>query len=660
MASVAPGGPAARAGLQRRRRAGVGQRAHAAQPPRLGIGQAGPRAWATPCVLVTRRGDRDRHPHRSSRATCRRVTAAQGDGARRTSQLVTVTPAIRAERGLRSEQGALIFGIAPRTARRHRAPRRATSSSASTAAASPAPPTVSACFERPAPGRGVPHLLRARTGNRLHRPGCSDDRRPLALAARHPLRLARHAAALGRAATAIGLWRRALAGARRIGAGARPRHPRGGARRDARPPRRRRPRPPRPSTSAASATTSWRTCTPSATRPRPRGPFIHLGATSAFVTDNADLMVMRDGLRLVLGRLRARSLGALGTFAERHAGDALPRLHPLPAGAAHHGRQARHALDAGLRAGRRGDLPPPRDAALPRLQGHHRHAGVLPRALRRRPRQGARARPPHRRAAWASPQTFAGHRADLPAQGRQRRCSTCCAASRSPPPRWRPTSGCCSTRASSSSRSRRSRSARAPWPTSGTRCAPSASAALARFVISLQANARADRRQPVARAHARRQRQPPAHPARGVPRHRRDPRSSPTNIAAGLEVRRAVIAAARGRADALHGHRALADARRVGRRRPAGAARGDPPAQPGRGGGREPAASPTTCWSGSAPTPPSRKVPAACAAGRARSPPLHRPGRASRWRSSSPSTSRPCSPAPGRWPSTPDAAEVRV
>jgi adenylosuccinate lyase len=50
-------------------------------------------------------------------------------------------------------------------------------------------------------------------------------------------------------------------------------------------------------------------------------PFLHLGATSAFVTDNADLLVMRDGLRLLLGRLVAL-LRALGRFAERHA--ALP------------------------------------------------------------------------------------------------------------------------------------------------------------------------------------------------------------------------------------------------------------------------------------------------------------------------------------------------
>jgi adenylosuccinate lyase len=48
-------------------------------------------------------------------------------------------------------------------------------------------------------------------------------------------------------------------------------------------------------------------------------PYLHLGATSAFVTDNADLMIMRDGLRLLLGRLIA-VLGALERFASRYAG----------------------------------------------------------------------------------------------------------------------------------------------------------------------------------------------------------------------------------------------------------------------------------------------------------------------------------------------------
>ena len=52
-------------------------------------------------------------------------------------------------------------------------------------------------------------------------------------------------------------------------------------------------------------------------------PYLHLGATSAFVTDNADLLVMRDGLRLLLGRLIA-VLGALEQFASRNA--ALPCL----------------------------------------------------------------------------------------------------------------------------------------------------------------------------------------------------------------------------------------------------------------------------------------------------------------------------------------------
>ena len=45
-------------------------------------------------------------------------------------------------------------------------------------------------------------------------------------------------------------------------------------------------------------------------------PFIHLGATSAFVTDNADLILMRRGLELLRGKM-VRVLRALATFARR-------------------------------------------------------------------------------------------------------------------------------------------------------------------------------------------------------------------------------------------------------------------------------------------------------------------------------------------------------
>jgi adenylosuccinate lyase len=45
-------------------------------------------------------------------------------------------------------------------------------------------------------------------------------------------------------------------------------------------------------------------------------PFIHLGATSAFVTDNADLILMRNGLDLLRGRM-LDVLRALAEFAEK-------------------------------------------------------------------------------------------------------------------------------------------------------------------------------------------------------------------------------------------------------------------------------------------------------------------------------------------------------
>ncbi|XP_017768342.1 PREDICTED: adenylosuccinate lyase [Nicrophorus vespilloides] len=52
-------------------------------------------------------------------------------------------------------------------------------------------------------------------------------------------------------------------------------------------------------------------------------PIIHLGATSCFVGDNTDLMVMRDGLDIILGELAA-VIRNLANFAEEHK--ALPTL----------------------------------------------------------------------------------------------------------------------------------------------------------------------------------------------------------------------------------------------------------------------------------------------------------------------------------------------
>lgn len=58
---------------------------------------------------------------------------------------------------------------------------------------------------------------------------------------------------------------------------------------------------------------------------------IHLGATSAFITDNADLLVIRDGLRLALGRLVAVA-ESLGRFAGQWADEpCLAYTHFQPA-----------------------------------------------------------------------------------------------------------------------------------------------------------------------------------------------------------------------------------------------------------------------------------------------------------------------------------------
>jgi adenylosuccinate lyase len=60
-------------------------------------------------------------------------------------------------------------------------------------------------------------------------------------------------------------------------------------------------------------------------------PYIHLGATSAYVTDNADLVLMRDGLSLLREKV-VRTLAALAAFARQWRGEpALGYTHLQPA-----------------------------------------------------------------------------------------------------------------------------------------------------------------------------------------------------------------------------------------------------------------------------------------------------------------------------------------
>src|SRR6476659_6172711 len=60
-------------------------------------------------------------------------------------------------------------------------------------------------------------------------------------------------------------------------------------------------------------------------------PFIHLGATSAFVTDNADLILMRRGLELLRGAL-LNVVGSLSSFAREWKNEAtLGYTHLQPA-----------------------------------------------------------------------------------------------------------------------------------------------------------------------------------------------------------------------------------------------------------------------------------------------------------------------------------------
>ncbi len=113
-------------------------------------------------------------------------------------------------------------------------------------------------------------------------------------------------------------------------------------------------------------------------------PIIHLGATSCYVTDNADLIIMREALQLIAGKL-ATVIDLLAKFAKQYR--AMPTLgftHYQPAQLTTVGKRAtlwcyEFAMDLEEIEYRIDDT------SLQGRQRHDRHAGIVLRAFRRQP-----------------------------------------------------------------------------------------------------------------------------------------------------------------------------------------------------------------------------------------------------------------------------------
>mgnify|MGYP000677099982 CR=1 FL=1 len=104
---------------------------------------------------------------------------------------------------------------------------------------------------------------------------------------------------------------------------------------------------------------------------------IHLGATSCYVGDNTDVIIMTEALQLVrqklVGVIRVLSDFAIAVIRMLQP-LAFTHFQPSPAD---HGGQARYALDPGSADGSGGCGIPAEQGEAVGLERDHRHAGQL-------------------------------------------------------------------------------------------------------------------------------------------------------------------------------------------------------------------------------------------------------------------------------------------
>ena len=119
--------------------------------------------------------------------------------------------------------------------------------------------------------------------------------------------------------------------------------------------------------------------------PKAKG-IIHLGATSCYVGDNTDVIIMREGLAAGAARRCVSVLRNLAKFADEYkAMPCLAYTHYQPAQLTTVGKRATLWMnELYMDYLKTGALAIDRQLALLRQQGHHRHPGQLYGAVRRR------------------------------------------------------------------------------------------------------------------------------------------------------------------------------------------------------------------------------------------------------------------------------------